>query len=212
MKQLDLLIQLAHGIAIHFGSNCEIVIHDIKRKDLDSSIVYIENGHISDRSLGDGPSGVVIKTMQNNPKHIVDRLAYLTKTKDGRILKSSTIFVKDDDEAIAYILSINYDITNLISIDTSIRSLIETAGNINESPEMITNNINDLLDLLIEQSVAIIGKPVAIMTKADKIRAIKYLNDTGAFLVTKSGDKISRFFNISKFTLYSYIESAKQIT
>jgi predicted transcriptional regulator YheO len=44
------------------------------------------------------------------------------------------------------------------------------------------------------------------MNKEDKQRAIRYLNSKGALLITKSGDKIARYFGISKFTLYSYID------
>jgi predicted transcriptional regulator YheO len=72
------------------------------------------------------------------------------------------------------------------------------------SPRSIVN-INDLLDDLIQQSVALVGKPVALMNKDDKVRAIRFLNQNGAFLVTKSGDKVARYFGISKYTLYSYI-------
>ena len=50
---LDFLKQLAHGLAIQFGSSCEIAIHDLKTKDLERSIVYIENGHVSNRQTGD---------------------------------------------------------------------------------------------------------------------------------------------------------------
>ncbi|MDK6820223.1 helix-turn-helix domain-containing protein, partial [Klebsiella pneumoniae] len=46
-----------------------------------------------------------------------------------------------------------------------------------------------------------------LMTKDDKIKCIQFLNNKGAFLVTKSGDKVSNFFNISKYTLYSYIDA-----
>ncbi|WP_217636925.1 helix-turn-helix domain-containing protein [Dendrosporobacter quercicolus] len=31
------------------------------------------------------------------------------------------------------------------------------------------------------------------------------MNDSGAFLVTKSGDKVAKYFGIFKYTLYSYI-------
>ena len=79
----------------------------------------------------------------------------------------------------------------------------------NMEPERISRNVSDLLDELIDQSVAIVGKPVALMTKEDKVRAIHFLNDTGAFLITKSGDKVCKFFGISKYTLYSYIDEAK---
>ena len=70
--------------------------------------------------------------------------------------------------------------------------------------------MNDLLDALIEQSVALVGKPVALMSKDDKVAAIQYLNDAGAFLVTRSGDKVSNYFGISKFTLYSYMDTNKE--
>ena len=47
-------------------------------------------------------------------------------------------------------------------------------------PEKIIN-INDVLDELIGQSVALVGKPAALMNKEDKIRAIRFLSEQGAF-------------------------------
>ena len=47
------------------------------------------------------------------------------------------------------------------------------------------------------------------MTTEEKKSAIKYLNEAGAFLITKSGDRVSEFFQISKFTLYSYTSEGK---
>lgn len=208
---LDLLIQLAHGISTQFGTCCEIVIHDLRKKDIDSSIVYIEHGEVTNRVLGDGPSGVVLKTLHEDPEQLEDHLAYLTKTADGRILKSSTMYVREKETSkIEYIFSLNYDITGLITMDNALKSLIETEPAADNSPVEITHNVNDLLDTLIEQSVALVGKPVALMTKDDKVKAIQYLNDCGAFLITKSGDKVSEHFGISKFTLYSYMDTSKQ--
>ncbi len=43
---LKLLKQMAHGIAKQFGTSCEVVIHDLN-KDLETSIVHIENGQAS---------------------------------------------------------------------------------------------------------------------------------------------------------------------
>ena len=48
------------------------------------------------------------------------------------------------------------------------------------------------------------------MNKEEKIQAIQFLRDAGAFLITKSGDKVSNFYGISKFTLYSYIDQSKK--
>ena len=206
---LDFLKQLAHGLAIQFGSSCEIAIHDLKTKDLEKSIVYIEIGRISNRQTGDGPSGIVLETLQSDPSTIHDKLSYLTKTEDGRILKSSTFYIRDDDGSISYIFSLNYDITAFTAASTAIQSLIATKDNLpdltGDSPRQITHNVNELLDLLIEQAVAKVGKPVAMMNKDDKVAVVQYLDHAGAFLITKSGDKVSSYLGISKFTLYSYM-------
>lgn len=206
---LDFLKQLAHGLAIQFGSSCEIAIHDLKTKDLEKSIVYIENGHVSNRQTGDGPSGIVLETLQSDPSTIHDKLSYLTKTEDGRILKSSTFYIRDDDGSISYIFSLNYDLTAFTAASTAIQSLIATKDNLpdltGDSPRQITHNVNELLDLLIEQAVAKVGKPVAMMNKDDKVAVVQYLDHAGAFLITKSGDKVSSYLGISKFTLYSYM-------
>lgn len=210
MQNLELLKQLAHGVAAQFGNSCEVVIHDLTKNDLERSIVYIENGHVSNRQLGDGPSEVVLETINSNPERLQDKLSYLTRTDNGRILKSSTMYIRGDDNRINYILSLNYDITGLITMDKALKDLISTQSEADRQPRKITHNVNDLLDTLIEQSVALVGKPVALMTKDDKVTAIQYLNDSGAFLITKSGDKVSSYFGISKFTLYSYMDSGKE--
>ena len=207
---LPYLKQIAHGIAQQFGQNCEVVIHDLTAEDLENTVAYIENGHVTQRHVGDGPSHVVLDASKKDTSGLLDRHGYLTRTKDGRILKSSTIYIRGDDNKIQYILSINYDITGLMTLDNAVKALISTESK-EKDPERITQNVNDLLDDLIEQSVARIGKPVALMTKEDKVAAVQFLNDSGAFLITKSGDKISKHFGISKYTLYSYIDINKTV-
>ncbi|MBU9737019.1 helix-turn-helix transcriptional regulator [Diplocloster agilis] len=207
--QLEFLKQVARGITKQFGQNCEVVIHDLTTDDLEHSIAFIENGHVSNRALGDGPSHVVLETLRKGADELQDHLGYLTRTTDGRILKSSTIYIRNDQDQIRYIFSINYDITALLTVENALKSLTATETTAKE-PEKITQNVNDLLDDLIEQSVVLVGKPVAMMNKEDKVRAIQFLNEAGAFLITKSGDKVSNYFGISKYTLYSYLDAGKE--
>ena len=206
---LQFLFQLAKGISRQFGPNCEVVVHDLDSNDPNSSIVAIENGHVTGRKVGDGPSHVVLEALRSGRENLTDHLSYLTRTKDGKILKSSTIYVRDDDGEAIGIFAINYDITLMLAMEDALKGF--TATQVPErEPEHISRNVSDLLDELIAQSVKIVGKPVALMTKEDKVKAIQFLNETGAFLITKSGDKVCRFFGISKYTLYSYIDEAKE--
>lgn len=210
MGRLTLLKQLANDIASQFGTDCEVVIHDLKTNEPEHSIVYIVNGQVTNRNVGDGPSSAVFDAIRKNTpaKPIEDHTGYLMKTSDGKILKCSTSYIRDDDGTLHYVFGINYDITRLTLIENALNSLI-TPQNEEEKPKEITRSVNDLLDSLIEESVELVGKPVALMNKEDKVKAIQFLNDCGAFLITKSGDKVASYFGISKYTLYSYIDVNK---
>lgn len=205
---IDFYTRLAHGIASQFGSNCEVVVHDLQNNDHEHSIIAIENGHVSGRRIGDGPSHIVLESLQNSGKHQKDKLAYLTKTKDGKILKSSTIYIRDENDKIIGIFGINYDITLILAVEEHLHALSGTETESSQA-EPISLNVSDLLDELIDQSVRNIGKPVALMTKDDKIQVVKQLNEAGAFLITKSGPKVCQFLGISKYTLYSYLDEIK---
>ena len=64
---IDFYTRLAHGLAAQFGSNCEIVIHDLESNDVEHSIVAIENGYVS---LAMGPSTLfwnLYRTGKNTP-------------------------------------------------------------------------------------------------------------------------------------------------
>ena len=199
------LRQIAKAIAATFGGNCEVVVHDVSGKGNNSTIVAIENGHVTGRKVGDGASQVVLEQGLNADAQPVDRLCYLTKTPDGKVLKSTTVFLRGKNGKVGAILGINYDISGLLMAEAALHGLTATAEAERGEPQKIVN-VNDLLDELIEQSVKLVGKPVALMNKDDKMKAIGFLSQSGAFLVTKSGDKIAKFFGISKYTLYSYID------
>mgnify|MGYP002512301997 FL=1 len=199
---------MAKAIARQFGPNCEVVVHDLQSNDPENSIVAIENGHVSGRKVNDGPSHVVLEALQTDTRKLEDHLAYLTKTEDGKLLKSSTIYLRDDEGKAIGIFSINYDITLLMAMEGTLRDFTQTEEPSRE-PENITRNVSTLLEELLEQSVRIVGKPVALMNKEDKVKAIRFLNDSGAFLITKSGPRVCSYFGISKYTLYSYIDEGK---
>lgn len=210
-SQKDFLERLAKGVAAQFGKNCEVVVHDLKSEDPNSTIIAIENGEVSGRTLGDGPSHVVLKALHTDPDKLQDRLAYLTKTEDGKVLRSSTIFIRDEKGVPEAVFSINYDTSLFMAMVDNLSDFLTLSDDpASKNPEEISHNVNDLLDELIEESVRIVGKPVSLMTREDKVRAIGFLNDNGAFLVTKAGQKVCTYFGISKYTLYNYLDEAKQ--
>jgi len=203
-EALDFLERLAKGLTAQFGSDLEIAVHDLSEEMREHTIVLLENGHVSGRSLGDGPSQVVLEALSAGKTE--DRCHYYTKTRDGRSLRSTTIFLKDRDGKPTGIFSLNYDVTRQLAADAAIKSLLGNPDEQAVAPS-IPRSVGDLLDQLLEQAVEKVGKPVALMTREDKMRAVQFLSEAGAFLITRSGDKVSKFFGISKYTLYSYFDA-----
>ncbi len=210
---IDFLTRLAKGLAAQFGKNCEVVVHDMSAEN---TILVIENGHVTNRKVGDGPSHVVLDALKKGHGQLSDQIAYLTKTQDGRVLKSTTVYVRDEQDEVVGILSLNYDISELLVAERAIGSLLDHTATGEKEEEQknaprIPQNVNDLLFELIEESVQYAGgKPPAMMTREEKKKALQFLSDAGAFLITKSGDHISNYFGISKYTLYSYIDAKGQ--
>ena len=199
------LCSLAQAIAAHYGKSCEVAVHDLTGENAaDSSIIFIENGEVTGRKVGDGASAVVLEELSAAENDRENRVGYFTRTSDGKVLKSTTVYIRDESGKVAAIFSINHDITALSVAASAIGEMISPTAR--SEPEKITPHVEELLDELLWKSTELIGKPVSMMNKDDKQRAIRYLNSKGALLITKSGDRIAKYFGISKFTLYSYLD------
>lgn len=206
-SNFEFMKRLARGLAVQFGSDCEIVVHDLRDKNSESTIIAIENGHVSNRLVGGGPSHIALETMAAKTDTSRDHLDYMTQTSDGKLIKSSSIYIRDEEGEIIGIFCINYDITRLSMAEGFLRDFLHTIPQ-SKAQVKIPQNVNELLDELIDSALKHVGKPVTLMKKADKIKAIQYLKNAGAFQILKSGDKVCKLFRISKFTLYNYIDAA----
>jgi len=202
-----LLAQIAKALSTQFGPDCEVAVHDLT-KGSEQTVIAIENGHVTKRKIGDDASEIVLSALKDKAG-VQDSLSYLTRTPDGRLLKSSSIYIRDPRGEVIALLGINYDITNFSHTLSVLGQFITAEQDKKDNNiDMITPNVNDLLDQLLEESWEHVGKkPVAFMSKEDKIKAVHYLDQKGAFLVKKAGDRVTKYYDISKYTLYNYLDS-----
>jgi len=204
-------IKIVKGIAMQFGKNCEIVLHDYS-KPYDSTIIYIANNFITGRKIGDCGTNLGLEILRG-VKDGSDQYNYITQTSNGRILRSSSIYLRDEKDNPVGAICINFDITDIIVVKNFMDDLT-FQGERNsviqpETNEIITGDINSLLDKMIAKSVDVVGVSVQKMNKEQKIMALRYLDSRGAFLIKKAGEKIGQYFEISKFTLYNYLEEIR---
>ena len=208
-EQMDLFHKLLDMCEAHFGPTCEIVLHDLTL-EYDRTIVDIRNGHITGRKAGDCGSNLGLEVLRGSVKN-GDRYNYITQTKDGKILRSSSLYIKDGDNQVIGSICINSDITEAVRFKDHLDAAINYPnGNENEKKEVFANDVNQLLDYFLQEGQRLVGKTAPLMNKEERLQFLKYLDDKGAFLITKSGEKICDFLNISKFTLYNDLDTIRK--
>ncbi len=201
--QFNFFQSLMKGLTAIFGMNCEVVLHDLT-EGYESTVVMIENGHVTGRRVGDCGSNLGLEVLRGTVSN-GDKYGYFTNTQDGKMLRSSSIYIRNMSGKVIGCLCINFDISNLMMADKAIRSLISSVDGTKEE-EFFVNDVNQLLDSLLQKAIEEVGKPVSYMTREDKVKVVKFLDQKGVFLITKSGSRICQFLDISKYTLYSYLD------
>ncbi|MFB3812660.1 MAG: transcriptional regulator [Terriglobales bacterium] len=200
---LDFCSRLAGGLAEAIGKNCEVVVHDFE--DPEHSIIAIANGHITGRKVGDTVDVLGLQLLRNPPAG--DLLNYRTETKSGRILRSSSIFLRKDSGEIYGALCVNYDITGLMNLQQWLQETVSPVER--DVHEEFESDVDSVLNHLIRDAIRSTGKEIAGLTREDKIAVITYLEHKGAFLIRYSVDRIAELLSISKYTIYNYLEEVK---
>ncbi len=204
--EFELLTSFIKCIGAQFGEKCEVVLHDFT-KNYDSTIVAIENGHVTGREVGDCATNLGFQFLRDSNNE-GDRYNYITHGKGGKVLRSSTTHIKDDEGKVIGSICINFDITDFIAAGAAIKG-ITMQDSKQEVKEVFSKNVNELLDYFLQECQEEVGKPASLMTKEDKMRAIEFLDKKGAFLITKSGNRVCDFLQISKYTLYNYLDEIR---
>ncbi|SCY84144.1 helix-turn-helix transcriptional regulator [Alkaliphilus peptidifermentans] len=201
------MIPLVEGLAKTFGRNCEIVLNEIS--DSKRSIIAISNGHVTGRSVGSPMLEAGVKAVRkgNDADNILN---YSNKSSDGKILKSSTMFVRDDKNEIIGCLCINIDISEFVVAQKALEELIKTdiKGEINLG-DFASNNVNDVLMNIVTDTLEANGKPVAYMNKDEKVTIVKKLDEQGAFLIKGAIDYVAKILCVSRYTIYNYLDEIR---
>jgi predicted transcriptional regulator YheO len=75
--------------------------------------------------------------------------------------------------------------------------------------EGFERTVEDVLDRLMQEAVRSTGKNISELTREDKIAVISYLETKGAFLIRYSVNQVAELLNLSKYTVYNYLEEVK---
>ena len=205
MQNEKYFTQILDLLENHFDKSCEFVLHN-NTNAYDETIIDIRNSHVTGRKIGDGGGKWGLEVMSNDE---IDSVRYnkIMVTDQGKVIRNSSIFFCDESGKKTHSLCINQDISEIVKAQNVLANIAKY--DVDNDSDKFISDVSSLLDILIEECKKINQKKPELMNKEEKLEIVRFLNSKGAFLITKSGDKICEYLKISKFTLYNYLEIIK---
>lgn len=204
---LALLSDIAKCIAMEFGKNCEVVLHDLTLP-YNKTIVAIWNGHVTGRKVGDGGTNAGLEILKGNASP--EDQCYINTLPNGHILRTTSKYFRDEYGKVNGSLCINLDITDFINCETALQSVTNLGRKSNESnSEIFIGNVDDMLTKMMTDAVESTGKSLSELTKEDKVQIVHELDYKGFFLVKKSSQLLGDFLGLSRYSIYNYLNECK---
>ena len=204
---IDFFHRMMDMLEQQLGRNTEIVLHDYA-EGYEHTIVDIRNGHITGRQIGGPGSNLGLEVLSGTTEN-GDKYNYITQLPDGRYLRSSSLYIRDEKGTAIGCLCINTDISETLRMEQFLKEMNRCDLSQSED-EIFVTDVNQLLDCIIRKTQENIGKLPEDMNREDKIEFVRQLNQKGAFLITKSGERVQEYLGISKYTLYHYLDLIKR--
>lgn len=207
-KELQKYIPIANMIAKTFGKQCEVVIHDLSIPQ--NSVVYTINNHVTGRQIGQ-PFEHLVKEVLLSKNFDGDCTAnYMTVIADGREIKSSTTLLRDSGGKLIGALCINVDVKPLKDAMAFMGDFINVVHTIPENDVEPFSNVMEIVDDLIDKIID--QDNVDTLKRKEKIDLIQFMDEKGVFLIKGAIEKVADRLNISKVTVYSYLDEIKKAT
>ncbi|WP_206239908.1 helix-turn-helix transcriptional regulator [Novosphingobium terrae] len=211
-KTIEILQGVIEVLRNYMPPSLEVVVHDLTRPD--SSVVGIVNGHVSGRGASNsilaGPSedkGFEALMPRDPQDRSTTRVVkdYVSRTRDGRDLQSSTVVVFDDAGEPVSALCVNMDVASVQDLNRRISDYLLPAPQ--PSPdEGGEGTIDQLIDEIVADAIAHNGGDARRMTKAEKVAAVAAMNARGLFLIRGAVEHVASRLNATKFTIYNYLD------
>ncbi|HWL24925.1 MAG TPA: PAS domain-containing protein [Ureibacillus sp.] len=204
-------IPIAEVIAKTFGTDCEVVIHDLTIPQ--NSVVYTVNNHVTGRQVGQSFNHLITDVLLSQNFTNDYSANYYFKTNDGRLIKSSTVLIRDTDKKVKGALCINIDTTKITENIKWLSSLVPQTPN-DLSDTILSNEETHVMDHISEVANEIIdttigNKSIDTLRREEKIEMIRFMEQKGIFLIRGTIERVAEKLNISKVTVYSYLDEIK---
>ncbi|MEG0852452.1 MAG: PAS domain-containing protein, partial [Angelakisella sp.] len=200
----------------------EVTLHDFTNKS--SSIIAIANGHVSGRHIGAPLTNVGLQMLADKSYENSEfRLNYSGLSSGGKMLRSSSMFIKDDMGRPVGMLCINFDDSRFQEVSTRLLQLCHPDEFVNQNityesnpaklqltetpPEGTESFHNSLFGVADEVLLQIIGDKLSPdrLTQDEKMHIVDAMDQKGVFMLKGAVGHVAEKLCCSQASIYRYL-------
>ena len=200
--KLQAVLQTIDGLYETLGCRYEVILHDLSQ--LEQSIVAVR-GNITNRKAGGPPTNYLLKFLRKYGDEAPNQINYRNETSDGRVLRSSTMFIRDEDGHIVGSLCINQDLTDYIVASKLIQENIsfqESEEKVEGTEEVFAHDISEVMEVMVSGELE-------VMQKEDKLAVVESLEEKGIFDIKGAVEYVAERLGVTNFTVYNYLKEIR---
>lgn len=204
-------VPIAKALVGMFGRRCEVVIHDLSNISSSENTIVDIQGTVTGRRIGGPPTDYLLKLVRS-PESLEDYLVYSSRTEDGRPLRSATVFVRDCSGRIVGTVCVNLEMMDFLMAKATLESLCGDPRSqlaMSSPGETFARDANQTFESILQAALRTVGKPIAYMDKQEKVRLVAVVEEMGAFLLRGGAERLARALNVSRPTVYNYLNESK---
>jgi predicted transcriptional regulator YheO len=171
--------------------------------------MHIVNGHVTGRRVGAPITDLGMKLFTQacaDSKNVTE--TYYSKTADGKVLRSTSVVIRNTSDKPIGMLCINYNMSAPLG---EVMSLFNKPNTTEESKpvESFVNNVEELIEVTLEEALTEVNSRNDV-PNAEKNKAIVgELVTKGIFDIRGAIDIVARKLFVSRYTIYNYIREFK---
>ncbi|WP_113703247.1 helix-turn-helix transcriptional regulator [Nonomuraea lactucae] len=204
---LAALAPVVDGIVATLGSFCEVVVHDFRRPE--ASVVAIA-GSVTGRGVGGSMSEIGMGILARGDE-AGDQLNYVTRTQDGKLVKSSTMVLRDSAGTVFGALCVNLDITAVTQAHQLIGQLAGLAGPATVPTTTFSDDIDSVVHAIVDAHQLGLRRPWAELNRQERLELFRNLDERGVFAMRRSVTQVATRLGISRASAYTYLSQARAL-
>lgn len=223
--QLHYFTEITRFLGVTLGPDYEVALHDISNNN--GALVAIANSHISGRRIGAPLPDSARKLIEEKYPEVDSFIShYYTLTDDKKVLRSSTMFIKDRTGNLLGLLCINFDDSRYRElsqkvlglchpdafVDTNFdfdRSRLAAKEHTDHAVKAVSASGGNVSAMIIDilKSHGISGESLSF---EEKMIVVKELDSRGAFLIKGAVKEIADLIGSSPASIYRYLSKLKK--